>query len=201
MHWIFTITYNFNPSITKQVLIPCVFRLKSIIFKTMFSNNTSALQMLMAGFLALRHQELHQYLFMVPVGHFKNPYELLILHDDVIKWKHFPALLALCAGNSLVTSQFPAQRRGALMFSLICALNKQFSKQSWGCWFEKPLCSLWCHCNEELLNFHLWTKSTSFIVWIRYFVWNFKGKVRLEIPLKTSCPYFERYDFYTTLTF
>ena len=34
------------------------------------------------------------------------------------------ALLALCAGNSPVTGEFPAQRlvrRGALMFSLICA--------------------------------------------------------------------------------
>ena len=27
----------------------------------------------------------------------------------------------------------------------------------------------------ELLNFNLWMKSTSFNVWVRYFVWNFKG--------------------------
>ena len=26
-----------------------------------------------------------------------------VIHDDVIKWKHFSALLAICAGNSLVT--------------------------------------------------------------------------------------------------
>ena len=31
------------------------------------------------------------------------------LHDDVIKWKLFP-LLALCAGNSPVTGEFPSQR-------------------------------------------------------------------------------------------
>ena len=28
--------------------------------------------------------------------------------DDVIKWKHFSALLALCAGNSPVTCKFPS---------------------------------------------------------------------------------------------
>ena len=30
-------------------------------------------------------------------------------HDGVIKWKYF-ALLALCAGNSPVTGEFPTQR-------------------------------------------------------------------------------------------
>ena len=33
------------------------------------------------------------------------------------------------------------------MFSLICALNKRLSKQSWGWWFETPSSSLWHHCN------------------------------------------------------
>ena len=46
-------------------------------------------------------------------------------HDDVIKWKHFSALLAICAGNSPVPGEFPTQRpvtvRAALVFSLICA--------------------------------------------------------------------------------
>ena len=37
----------------------------------------------------------------------------------------FSALLAICAGNSTVTGEFPAQGqwRGAMMFSLICALT------------------------------------------------------------------------------
>ena len=30
-------------------------------------------------------------------------------HDDVIKWKHFPRL-TICAGNSPVTGEFPAER-------------------------------------------------------------------------------------------
>ena len=34
----------------------------------------------------------------------------LILRDDIIKWKHFFALLALYAGNTPVTGEFLAQR-------------------------------------------------------------------------------------------
>ena len=40
-------------------------------------------------------------------------------HDDVIKWKTFSALLAICAGNSPVTGEFPTQRpvtRGFAVF-------------------------------------------------------------------------------------
>ena len=68
-------------------------------------------------------------------------------------WRHqmetFSALLALCSGNSPVTGEFPAQRpmTRRLMFSLICALNKRFSKQSWGWWFVTPSRSLWRQCN------------------------------------------------------
>ena len=67
-------------------------------------------------------------------------------------WRHqketFSALLTLCVGNSPVTGEFPAppykgQWRGALMLSLICALNERFSKQVWGWWFETPSRPLW----------------------------------------------------------
>ena len=45
-----------------------------------------------------------------------------MLCDDVIKWKHFPAYLALCAGNSPVPVNSPrkGQWRRTSMFSLIC---------------------------------------------------------------------------------
>ena len=33
-----------------------------------------------------------------------------VIHDDVIKWRHFPVLLALCEVNSPVTGGFPSQR-------------------------------------------------------------------------------------------
>ena len=68
-------------------------------------------------------------------------------------WRHqmetFSASLALCAGNSPVTGEFPSQRpvtRGFdVFFGLL--LNKRLSKQSWGWWFETPSCSLWRHDN------------------------------------------------------
>ena len=34
---------------------------------------------------------------------------------------------------------------------LRCAFNKRLSKQSWGWWFETPLCPLWRHCNVTSL--------------------------------------------------
>ena len=62
----------------------------------------------------------------------------------------FPALLALCAGNSPVPGEFPAQRpvtRSSDVFSDL-RLNKRLSKQSWGWWFETPSRPLWRYCNE-----------------------------------------------------
>ena len=45
-----------------------------------------------------------------------------LLHDDVIKWKHFPRNWPFVRGvhRSLVNSPHKGQWRGALMFSLIC---------------------------------------------------------------------------------
>ena len=45
------------------------------------------------------------------------------LHDDVIKWKHFPRYWPFVRGihRSPVNSTHKGQWRGALMFSLICA--------------------------------------------------------------------------------
>ena len=72
-----------------------------------------------------------------------------ITHDDVIKWKHFPRYWPFVRGihRSPVNSRHKEKWRGALMFSLICALNKRLSKQSWGWWFETPSHSIWRHCN------------------------------------------------------
>ena len=45
------------------------------------------------------------------------------VHDDVIKWKHFPRYWSFVRGihRSTVNSPHKGQWRGALMFSLICA--------------------------------------------------------------------------------
>ena len=64
----------------------------------------------------------------------------------------FSALLALCAGNSPVTGEFPTQRPVTRSFDVLfdLLLNKRLSKQSWGWWFETPLPPLWRHCNGLL---------------------------------------------------
>ena len=70
-------------------------------------------------------------------------------------WRHqvetFSVLLALCVGNSLVTGEFPSQRPVMRSFYVFFGLrtNKRLSKQSRCRWFEMPLQSLWCHCNDD----------------------------------------------------
>ena len=74
-------------------------------------------------------------------------------------WRHqmeaFSALLALSAGNSPVTGEFPAQRPVTRSFDVFfdLPLNKRLRKQSWGWWFETPSRSLWRHCNVLYLSF------------------------------------------------
>ena len=65
-------------------------------------------------------------------------------------WRHpFSALLAICPGNSPVTGEFPTQRPVTGSFDVFfhLHLNKRFSKQSWGWWFETLSHALWRHCN------------------------------------------------------
>ena len=59
------------------------------------------------------------------------------------------ALLAICAGNSPVPGEFPAQRPVTRSFDVFfdLRLNKRLSKQLWGWWFETLSCPLWRHCN------------------------------------------------------
>ena len=63
----------------------------------------------------------------------------------------FFALLAICAGNSPVPGEFPAQRpvTRSLDVFFYLRLNKRLSKQSWGWWFEKLPRPLWRHCNAS----------------------------------------------------
>ena len=73
----------------------------------------------------------------------------------VIWWRHqmetFSALLAICAGNSPVTGEFPAQRSVRRSFDVFFDLrpNKRLSKLSWGWWFETLSRTLWRQCNEK----------------------------------------------------
>ena len=76
-------------------------------------------------------------------------FEADVIRDGVIKWKYFPRYWPFVRGvhQSPVNSLHKGQWRGALMFSLICALDERLSKQSLGWWFETPWCPLWRHCN------------------------------------------------------
>ena len=68
-------------------------------------------------------------------------------------WRHqmekFSVLLAICAGNSPVTGEFPAQRPVMWSFDVFfdLRLNKWLSKQSWAWWFETTSRPLWSHRN------------------------------------------------------
>ena len=72
---------------------------------------------------------------------------------EISWWRHqmetFSALLAICAGNSPVTGEFPAQRPVTHSFDVFfdLHLNRRLSKQWWGWWFETPSRSLWRRCN------------------------------------------------------
>ena len=74
---------------------------------------------------------------------------IVLWHDDVIKWKHFPRywpFVRVFTGHRWIpcTSR-PVTRRFDVFFDL--RLNKLLSKQSGGWWFETPSRPLWRHCN------------------------------------------------------
>ena len=76
-------------------------------------------------------------------------------------WRHqmetFSALLALCAGNSPVTGDFPAQRAVTRKFDVFFDQrpNKRLSKQSWGWWFETISRSSWRQ-SYDILAYNIW---------------------------------------------
>ena len=78
---------------------------------------------------------------------------LCMYHSGCSWWRHqmetFFTSLAICAGNSPVPGEFPAQRPVTWSFDVFfdLRLNKRLSKQSWGWWFETLSRPLWRHCN------------------------------------------------------
>ena len=102
----------------------------------------------------------------------------------------FSALLAICAGNSPVPGEFPAQRPVTRSFDVFfdLRLNKPLSKQSWGWWFETLSRPLWRHCNvrdtkylTEISNGQEIGRSDTY-----YFIANKQSKVRcreVDYPL------------------
>ena len=77
-------------------------------------------------------------------------------------WRHqmktFSVLLALCAGNSPVTGEFPSQRPVTRSFDVFfdLRLNKRLSTHSRRRWFEASWRSLWLHCSA---TFRAWRSN------------------------------------------
>ena len=71
-------------------------------------------------------------------------------------WRHqmetFSALLAICAGNSPVPGELPAQRPVTRSFDVSFDLrpHKRLSEQWWDWWYETLSCPLWRHGNDKL---------------------------------------------------
>ena len=81
-------------------------------------------------------------------GHLTSPFsrQITTSYDVVVKWpRYWPFVRGI--HRPPVNSPHKGQWRGALMFSLNCALNKRLSKQSW---FETPSRSLWRYCNDGM---------------------------------------------------
>ena len=80
---------------------------------------------------------------------------IMLYNRNQTWWRHqtetFSALLALCAGNSPVSGEFPAQRPVTRSFDVFFDLRPggRLSKHSWGWWLETPPCPLWRQSNEK----------------------------------------------------
>ena len=102
---------------------------------------------------------------------------LIVIHDDVIKWKTFPRYWPFVWGihRSPVNSLHKGQWRGGLGVFFDLRLNKRLSKQSWGWRLETLSRSLWRHCNVQLHYCPIVVEAT-----LKY-----RDKVSRE-----SCPYY-----------
>ena len=105
--------------------------------------------------LALGSDECHWTLQMISQYCFRSWLGALRHHVAWWPWRRhqmetFSALLAICAGNSPVPGEFPAQRPVTRSFDVFfdLRLNKRLSKQSWGWWFESLSRPLWRHRND-----------------------------------------------------
>ena len=114
-------------------------KITTSLFSTQSCNSFHSHYMLVKGMATTRH-------FFLDAFHITITQSTI--HDDVIKWKHFPRYWLFERGiHPLpVVSHHKSQWSGVLVFSLICA-NKRLSKQSRRQWFETQSHLLWRHCN------------------------------------------------------
>ena len=97
------------------------------------------------------------------------------LHDDVIKWKHFPHYWPFVLGIHRSQMNIPHKgqwvtRSFDVFFDL--RLNKRLSKQSRRWWFETPLRPLLRQCNETIGFSHQIIKFERNCVLLMLTCWN-----------------------------
>ena len=104
-------------------------------------------------------------------------------------WRHqmetFSTLPSLCAGNSPVTGELPAQRSVTRSFdvSFDLLLNKHLSKQWWGWWFETPSRPLWRHCNDRGCLTCPWYHSSFGIYMNNHPYWTFIFSLMMHVAM------------------
>ena len=96
-----------------------------------------------------------------------------VLHDDVIKWKHFSCYWPFVRWihRSPVNSPHKSQWRGALMFSLTCAwINGWVNNREAG-GLRRYRTLLWRHCNEtHLFLYTIHIKNWLCILWFLFWL-------------------------------
>ena len=108
---------------------------------------------------------------------------LLIPHDDVINWKHFPRYWPFVRG--IHPGEFPAQRPVTRNLDVFFDLrpNKLLGKQSWGWWFERKSGPLWRHRNANLnpCAVEVWAWIDKWLLHTLYSVCGYLSMLRLKL--------------------
>ena len=131
--------------------------------------------------LQVRH---HYRIYSIAITHLSNSTRVAIHHPDTLSamnganaWlRHqietFSASLAICAENSPVTGEFPAQRPLTRSFDVFFDLHlyQRLSKKRWGWWFETPSRQLWRHCNGICPVLVAFGKLVQFLCLNAYFI-------------------------------
>ena len=116
----------------------------------------------------------------------------------------FSALLAICAGNSPASGEFPAQRPVTWSFDVFfdLCLNKLLIKQSWGWWFETLPYPLWRHCNDPVRSDPQTTMQTCFsyeMIWHWTIMENIMKEIITGVSWLLALRYPVRIDPHMTL--
>ena len=76
----------------------------------------------------------------------------LLLHDDIIKWKHFPRNWPFVRGIHRSRWIPHTKASDAELWCFLWSASLWLSKQPWGWWFETPLWSSWRQCNVKMTS-------------------------------------------------